>query len=66
MSVNAGFGLGCILLAIFMRHALLRTNRRLEDGTNVQDVMHGEARQHIQGISEEENFARRGGFRYIT
>ena len=61
MSVNSGFALGGILLAVFMRLVLLRANKRLElaemqDGESTS----GEHAVNSQGVRE------RLAFRYVT
>lgn len=66
MSVNCGFALGGILLALFMRIILLRENKRLERGEDVSNVMKGAVAKEIEGISEEERVERRTAFRYIA
>lgn len=66
MSVNSGFALGGILLALFMRLVLLRENKRLEAGADVSNVMRGQVVKEIEGIPEEERIERRTAFRYIA
>lgn len=66
MSVNSGFALGGILLALFMRLVLLRENKRLESGVDVSNVMKGQVAKEIEGITEEERIERRTAFRYIA
>ena len=61
MSVNSGFALGGILLAVFIRLVLLRANKRLElaemqDGESTSD----EHAVNSQGVRE------RLTFRYVT
>lgn len=66
MSVNSGFAVGGILLALFMRLVLLRENKRLDAGEDVSGVMKGQVAKEIEGISEEERVERRTAFRYIA
>lgn len=67
MATNSGFALVAIVLALFMRFVLLRANKKLSAGDSaVGEVMVGEARAEIQGISEEERRTRKEGFRYIA
>lgn len=67
MATNSGFALLAILLAYFMRRVLLSANKKLAMGDSVvSEVMVGQARAEIQGISEEERRNRREGFRYIA
>lgn len=66
MSVNSAFALMAILTALFMRVVLRRANKKLDEGADVVDVMHGEAEAEISGLVEEERVARRRAFRYIA
>lgn len=67
MATNSGFALLAILLALFMRMVLLNSNRKLAAGDSaVHEVMVGEARAEIQGITEEERRNRKEAFRYIA
>lgn len=66
MSVNSAFALVVIILAGFMRMVLLRTNKKLDQGADVADVMKGEAQAKVQGLSQDEAHARKQAFRYIA
>lgn len=58
MSMNVGFGLACILLALTMCLVLLRANKRFDSGEDVRGVIQGQAHEEIQGISKEQRDAR--------
>ncbi|KAJ5701432.1 MFS transporter [Penicillium malachiteum] len=67
MSTNAAFCFVAILLSLFMRFALLRANKRLDIGeTTVGQEMNGESHSNVPGITDEEQAARREGFRFIA
>ncbi|KAH6951268.1 major facilitator superfamily domain-containing protein [Ilyonectria sp. MPI-CAGE-AT-0026] len=66
MTVNSGFALGVIILAMTMRIILQRANKKLDSGADVADIMKGEAQAQIEGLSEEDRAARRAAFRYTT
>ena len=66
MIVNAAFAIGGILLALFMRIALQRANKKLDAGAGVDAVMQGASQADIPGLTEDERRGRRDAFRYIT
>ncbi|KAK5194178.1 hypothetical protein LTR20_006130 [Exophiala xenobiotica] len=66
MTVNASSALGTILLAVVMRMVLRRANRKLNEGTEVASVMHGESTAEIAGLTEQERRTAKEGFRYVT
>ncbi|RMJ03677.1 hypothetical protein BHE90_014491 [Fusarium euwallaceae] len=66
MSVNSGFALGTILLALVMRIILQRANKKLDSGAEVSDVMKGESHAQVAGMTEEEQHDSRAAFRYVT
>lgn len=66
MSVNAAMALGAIVGVGVMRIILQKANQKLGAGGDVGDVMKGEARAEIAGVSEEERLARKQEFRYIA
>ncbi len=66
MTVNSASALGTILLAVVMRMVLRRANRKLNEGTEVAAVMHGESNAEIAGLSGQERRTAKEGFRYVT
>ncbi|KAK1449570.1 pantothenate transporter liz1 [Colletotrichum melonis] len=66
MSVNSGFALGTILLALLMRIVLQRANKKLDAGAEVAEVMKGESHAQIAGMTEEDQQRSRATFRYVT
>ncbi|KAE8137407.1 major facilitator superfamily domain-containing protein [Aspergillus pseudotamarii] len=67
MSVNAAFSLAVIILTLFMRIVLLRTNKRLARGeTTVEQEMKGGSQAELLGVTEEECATRREEFRFIA
>jgi len=66
MTVNSASALTTILLAVVMRMVLRRANRKLNEGTDVASVMHGESNAEIAGLSEQERRTAKEGFRYVT
>lgn len=66
MSVNSGFALGTILLALVMRIVLQRANKKLDSGAEVSEVMKGESHAQVAGMTEEEQHDSRAAFRFVT
>ncbi|KAM5356738.1 hypothetical protein ACJ41O_003384 [Fusarium nematophilum] len=66
MSVNSGFALGTIILALVMRIILQRANKKLDSGADVAEIMKGESQAQVAGISEEDRQANKASFRYVT
>lgn len=66
MSVNSAFALASIMLALTMRMILLRANKKIAQGADIADVMKGESKTEVRGISDEERLARKGGFKYVA
>ncbi|KAF5005261.1 hypothetical protein FDECE_8247 [Fusarium decemcellulare] len=66
MSVNSGFALGTIILALVMRIILQRANKKLDSGAEVSEVMKGESHAQVAGMTEEEQHDSRAAFRFVT
>lgn len=67
MSTNAAFSVVAIILTLFMRHVLVRANKRLESGqSTVAKEMKGQSQTAIGGLTDEERVAYQEEFRYVA
>ncbi|KAM0550196.1 hypothetical protein ACHAPJ_009044 [Fusarium lateritium] len=65
-SVNSAFSLATILLALVLRIALKRANKKLDEGADINEVMKGHATAEVSGMSATEREERKAAFRYIA
>lgn len=66
MSVNSASALLAILTELSMRIALQCMKKELGAGMAVvADIMEGEAKAESNGVTVEERFARKEGFRFV-